>query len=188
VGRRKRKGKRLSIVREPSGRLSRAGERREFAPALVKRLRDKALRDVSDHRWGTELGRLFLEQKIDGPLFAAGERWRKLAAAYYAAIGAPQPTPRPLSMERGSHSAQPDPESAAGVIRLDAERRVIALMDRAHSVLVGAGKIAESVVRAVCERDENAAAFDLVYLTNGLTALALHWRLIADVHHGRLPG
>ena len=50
-----------------NGRLSRAGEMREFAPILVRRLRDAAIESVRHAEWGSELGRLYLAAKKSSP-------------------------------------------------------------------------------------------------------------------------
>ena len=163
----------LSLVREPSGRRKR--DDRDYAPAQVRRLRDAALKGMADSRWGTELGRLLLTRQIEPMQFAAGERWARLAADYRRAINSP-PSLRAAAMERGGPGYEPDPESEAGAAIVRHERVVVRRMERAHLALVGAGKLAEAAVRAVCERDE-AAPYAIVYLTEGLSALVRHFRL-----------
>lgn len=178
VGRKtKKKHKvRLSVVREPNGRLQR--DEAEHAPTQVRRLRDAALRGMADARWGTELGRLFLNKKIESPMFAAGERWTKLATQYRQAIGTPRGL-RSASLERGSLGAEPDPDSPAGAEVVTHDRMISQRFVRAHAALTKSGKLSEAAVRAVCERNECIGYFNLVNLTAGLSALAAHFRLTA---------
>jgi hypothetical protein len=184
--RRKRGG---STRREPSGRISRSGQTKEFAPALIKRLRDASMREMADPRWATELGRLFLDGRFNGSgspaaLFAAGEKWERTVRDYHRAINA-QPALRAASLELRSHSEPPDPDSEGGKELTATERNAIAKMLAAYRVLCTGGKILEAVVRRVCEFNEVAAGYEIPYLVKGLTRLADHWELTGAGKHGR---
>ena len=89
MARRRKHHRSVSPHREPNGRLSRAGETKEFAPTLVKRLRDAAVARMDDAAWGSELGRLFLTHHIEAPLYAAGRKWAELVARHHIAMAAP---------------------------------------------------------------------------------------------------
>lgn len=74
-------------IREPNGRLSRAAKKLLGSDSVneIYRVRAAALAGAGDKRWGTQLGRLFLEGKISGEQYGAGrswdqlmERWRKI--------------------------------------------------------------------------------------------------------------
>lgn len=163
----------LSPTRESSGRLSRAAERAVHAvsPAEAKRLRDAALRGMADPMWGTELGRLFLEGKLNEFHAEAGRRWHKLVLAYYRAIGAPMPWPKPLAFELI------DPGRGTDMPVANA-KAIIADMRDAHGILISAGKLAEQAVRALCEDDLLPVGSDgLRAAQHGLMSLARHWRL-----------
>jgi hypothetical protein len=188
VGKRNNRPPRLVVIREPSGRLSRSGrggEEPDFSPAAVRRLRDAALAKMTDQRWGSSLGQLYLAGKLDEALLLAGERWAELAEQYYAAINAPRGA-RSACLERGSLAASPDPDSEAGRRHAVHDRGVIRKMLEAHGCLTAAGLLGERIVRAVCERNESAPAFELVNLERGLGLLADFWRLTARHNDGRL--
>jgi hypothetical protein len=163
----------LSVVREPNGRVAR--DKREFPPAQVRRLRDAALLKMADARWGTELGRLYLGEKIDDAMFAAGERWAELSRRYRAATL----TPRELqsaALERGSLGTAPDPDSEAGVVVVLRDKGTVISWKRAHAVLCGAGLLAEHAVRSATERNDAVAEFEFQHLRAGLAALTKFWR------------
>jgi hypothetical protein len=178
-----RKGKKnagLVLVREPSGRLSRStASLIEASPASeVKRLRDSARRNVRDAEYGTEIGRLFLDGKVDGPAYAAGKRWSALAARSRSIILAPKqaPTSSTFVERTGGHS--PDPDSSAGQLIAARERLLVQEFMEAHAVLIGAGMLAEQAVRQVCEDDRAVVGHtQLLALKNGLSWLAIHWGL-----------
>lgn len=173
----KRRKVRLVVVREKNGRISRSGEAKELPAVAIKRLRNAALAGMADARWSTELGRLYLSEKIKEHMFIAGERWAETAKRYDQAVAAPSPTPRSANLERGAQAHDPDPDSEAGAQIIQHDQLIIAAFNKAHKALVEAGKLAEKVVRALCERDEFIAEYELPHLVNGLTALAAHWRL-----------
>lgn len=163
-------------LRTPSGQYTRADKPKEHAPTQVKRLRDAALRGMADPEWGTELGRLFLQQTITAEMYAAGKRWAELASRYRQAIGA-FPI-RSASLERGVQSAQPDPDSDKGREIARKEADGAERFFKAHSILIGQGCLAEAVVRRLCEHDETPVSFgEIIKLRIALLALANHWNL-----------
>lgn len=186
AGRKRKQG--LYQVREPNGRLSRALEATVEAcsPAEVRRLRDAALVGLRDEMWGSEIGRLFLDNKISAEEFEAGKRWARMAALYNHAISAPSPDARACSFERRGKSHSPDPDSKEGQIIVERDRRAVeemnaalAAMRDAHAALLGAGMLAERSVRAVCERDEAPEGYaGLESLKLGLLWVAKHWGII----------
>lgn len=172
VAKYKRKN-RLMIIKEPSGRYSRAKEDREFAPAEVKRLRDAAMSGMRDEEWGTELGRLFLEGTISGKMYAAGKWWRKKAADYLSAIDAPAPGLKPQKFEFGSLGTPPDPDSFAGKEQAKADNDAVVEFLGAHAALLGAGALAERAVRKLCEQDlAMCGAYELECVKRGLSWIA----------------
>lgn len=187
----KSKKHKLVPVREPNGRLSRASEDAvgAISPVAVKRLRDAALRGMADAEWGTEAGRLYLDGKINGPSFEAAKRWNRLVAAYHRAIGATQPYPKAMSFKRSEPSHEPSEESDAGKKQIKRDKQIIDDMREAHAVLLlGAGKIAEHAVRAVCEENETTVGTTgLDGLQRGLGWLAQHWGLTESRKNVRIP-
>ncbi len=177
----------LIVIREPSGRLSRATRDGigAVSPAEAHRLRAAALAGMRDPEWGTEVGRLFLADKIDGALFEAGKRWGRLVIRYQRAVGAPKPWPKGQDFNRTAPSLEPDeplPDTEAGRKKLEelekARRDTIDEMRDAHASLIGAGMLAERAVRSTCEANEvPVGAQGLESLKRGLEWLALHWGL-----------
>jgi hypothetical protein len=118
MGRKSLKNKKAKIVpvREPKTmRPSRADEEaRDYGPGEVRRLLYAATRGLRDSEWGTELGRLYLENKITAGMYGAAKWWRDMAALYASAINAPASAPKALSLERGSKGTDVDPDSEIG--------------------------------------------------------------------------
>ncbi len=157
--------------RTESGQLSHAGRDREYPPAQVRRLRDAAMRGLRDPEWGTELGRMFLEGKITGAMYAAGKDWREKAAKYANAIGA-FPV-RSAALERGIQALPADPDSPEGQECAKREANAMERFFEAHAKLLSAGKMAETCVRRLCEHNEGpCGTAELIALCNGLSALA----------------
>ena len=169
----------LNVVRERSGRRARDGNAPpEAAPAHVKRLRDAALAGMQSEEWASELGRLFLADKIGPELYAAGRRWVACMARYRAALNAPPANPQSIPLELSSATAPPDPASEAG--RRQAAREIAAVRElrEAEAALHDAGRLAKRVVRNVCEHDEVPCGIrELEALRLGLLALAQFWRM-----------
>ena len=177
---RKRKHHRsLSPVRSPSGRLSRVGEHQEFAPTLVKRLRDAALASMQDERWGSELGRLFLSNKIESAAYAAGRRFAELAAHYHIAVGAPKGAKSATLNQLGTGGTLADPDSPEGLVIARRDRDAVERMHAANAALIGAGAAAAAAVNMVCLRDTPVyGELERIALRNGLARLAGHFGLI----------
>lgn len=171
--------KRVVVVRTAGGRATEAGREREFPPTQVKRLRDAAMAGLRDPEWGTELGRLYLDNAITAVMYAAGKRWREWAADHHRAIGAA--AVHSTSPEPGRGAQQPDPDTTEGqrIARKEAKARENYL--KAHDALVACGAGVRIAVRRVCEDDmmvQGHGEFLLVRI--GLMALATHWNLTAN--------
>lgn len=170
ASRRKRKD-RLVAAREPNGRIQRQSE---FPPTQVKRLRDAALSGMRDPEWGTELGRLFLNNTITPAMYAAGKRWREWAETYQRAIGV-FPV-RSVNAERGHGGSPVDPDSPVGKIIAQREADAAERFFAAQAALVSAG--VESPVRKCCEDNQMPGDFgELMALRKGLLTLVSHWDL-----------
>lgn len=170
------------VRREPNGKPSRAGRQKEFAPLLVKRLRDAALDGMRDPEWGTELGRLLLNSVITEAMYAAGKRWAEQAAKYQGVIG--MFPVKSSSAEGGSWSHQPDPDSDRGREITAVERNAMEKYFEAEAILVGCGVVAgcnrnvRVIVRNVCEGGELPTGYpEVISLRVGLLRLAAHWGL-----------
>ena len=168
------------VRREPNGRPSKAGQPREHAPLLVKRLRDAALGGMRDPEWGTELGRLLLNNAITEAMYAAGKRWAEQAARYQGVIG--MFPIKSSSAEGGSWGHQPDPSSPRGQEIAARDRDAMERYFEAEAVLVGCqpggGANVRQVVRRVCEDGELPGGYsEVLALRIGLLRLATHWGL-----------
>jgi hypothetical protein len=181
VAKRDKKKSVLVPVREPNGRLQRpsAAVTNAVSPAEIRRLRDAALVGMRDHEWGTELGRLFLQDEIEPVEFEAGKRWGRLVEAYHRATGAPPV--RSMAFDRAPRSAQVDPESEEGQAQAAADRAIAEDMREAHAVLMSAGMRAERAVRQICEeREASVSVVGLDNLRAGLRWLAKHWGILQE--------
>ena len=170
----------LVPVREPTGRLSRASQAAvdAISPNEARRLRDAALIGLRAPEWATEIGRLYLEGKINHICFEAGKRWGRLVVAYHRAMGAKPPYPRSMTFDRVDPSPEPDADSPEGKRQAQNARAIIADMREAHAVLFGAGMLAERAVRNVCETNEiPVGVMGLANLRRGLEWLAEYWQL-----------
>lgn len=168
-----RKAKRPVTAREPSGRPQRESE---YSPAHIKRARDEHMRKMGDPIYGTEIGRLRLENCITEDMYKAGLRWGEHAHKYRSSIGL-FPA-RSAKLELASHATDTDPDSEEGqkVARRDAN--AAEAFFEAHSVLLTAGRLTESTVRRVCEDDEILVGLlEYTALRAGLSALAQHYGL-----------
>ena len=172
---RRRRKVRISPSRSASGRLSRAGEHPEFAPTLVRRLRDAALAGVRDQEWGSELGRLYLFNHIEPAQYAAGRKWSEMARNYQIALNAPRSDPRPASFQRLGHGHDADPDSETGRQMIRRQKDTVEKTQAALRALRRAGALAESVTRNVCEHDRCVSGtVEMNALTRGLSELASH--------------
>jgi hypothetical protein len=156
--------------REPNGRVQR--QEPDISPGEVRRLRDAALRGLRDAEWGSEMGRLYLEGKLNHAQFAAGKWWGRLAARYADAIGA-KPHPKPIALERGSAGHQCDPDSERGLKMSKIQKRDIQRYLDAYTILQKCGSVAVKAVRNLCEYDQSPSGHhDFTALVAGLKALA----------------
>lgn len=174
------KGKRASGVvpsRWPCGRLQ-GSETSGTTPAEAKRLRDAALRGMASPEWATELGRLFLTDKITPTAYEAGKHWARLAETYHRATGAPPQAPSASVFSGAGRNSPPDPDSDAGRRQQKREERTVASMTRALAVLYSLGVPVVQVVRRVCEENQvPTSEVDLQNLITGLSSLAELWGL-----------
>jgi len=140
------------------------------SPIEVVRLRDAALMGLRDAVWGSSLGWLFLNGKINASEFAAGKHWLVLATNYASALQAPrQPGTAKLDAMGGT---PPDPDSDAG--QKQARREVSAIADylEALAVLKRYPGTVLAEVQAVCEQGSVPGGIvELHRLRTGLTAL-----------------
>ncbi|WP_262298407.1 hypothetical protein [Microvirga sesbaniae] len=173
LGRQRAKGE-----REPNGRLSRAvkAELDARSPNEVKRLRDAALLGMRDPLWGTEIGRLFLGNRIDARHYEAGKRWANLVESWRRDQGLAALAPRsglaalPIGA-RGPDRSQ-DPTAAAR------SRRLADALSDARDALDAAGFLESRIVRDCCEQNAPVVGLsEIRRLRDGLDALAEHWRI-----------
>jgi hypothetical protein len=174
-------------AREANGRLSRsvakALERRVreeirpeglISPLEIRRFWIKAAGTARLEAFGTPVGQLLLNGKLDEAQYSAARAWAKLSARYRLAIEAPR-NPRSAGLERiGSRSVG---EAAAPGDAVD--KVVIDRFLAARSVLLAQG---QSVERTVCQCCEElgrlpAGYEELMRLREGLSALVKLWRL-----------
>lgn len=160
-------------MREPSGKVSRSGaELRGVSPAEVRRLRDAALRNQRLAHYGTEYGRLFLEDKITAAMFMAAQRWCEMAdAAHRALLSQGLPTHSPFA--GGGHGMKADPDSDEGRKEAVRDQRTLERMDQALAILQGAGAQVVRAVRDICEDGNAPVGFQQIQaLSVGLTKLS----------------
>lgn len=160
-------------VRERNGRLSRAAIPHEAAPAEVRRLRDAALRGMASAEWGTPLGVMFLQGKIDAAQYQAGKTWALLVCGWQAATGCPSPSPKSPSVVFGDRSAPLDFDTEEGRRQMRRDLRTIDDMREAHDVLTRCGRGVARVVRELCEANQAPRdTTELALARTGLSALA----------------
>lgn len=165
------------VARTASGQHSRAGQAREFPPAQVKRLREAAMHGLRDPEWATELGRLYLENRIDHAMYAAGKRWAEYAERYRRHSGF-FPTLRTSTGEQRGASHPIDPESDRGREIAEQEADAAEKFFKADAVLVQAGPDIGRAVRRLCEDNEMVCCMaDLISVRAGLMHLVQHWNL-----------
>lgn len=172
--------------RSGSGRATRAGHEREFAPTQAKRLRDAALAQMADAEWGTELGRLFIKGQISPAHYAAGKRLAEWSDRYRVAIAGPGRT-KSGAVEVGRGATPPDPDSDRGRVVAKADAAHVGKFNEALAVLARSGD--NGITRRVCEDDEAACAIgELISLSLGLSALVIHWRLDREAKSDQYRG
>ena len=168
VGRKRKQGRRYAsgdIVREV-----------ETPPAAIRRLRDAAILGMQDARWGAEIGRLYLGNKITSEQYEAGCRWADLAKRHSAAIGSRAGVASPSDFNR-SRGAPSDPDSEAGAFEA---RRHLRDMDRYQKALVVLARHGQSVTQAIrrlCEDDLHLTMLEFGHALFGLNELAVHFGL-----------
>jgi hypothetical protein len=164
--------------REPNGRLSQAVRRamEPTPPAQAKRLRDAALRRMEDEAYGWEIGRLWVENRLDAHEWEAGKRLRRLTEELRKLKGGPNPNPKTVRIGEGHGGHDADPDSERGI---EEARRTIEL---AAVVSAAVGAITPGVIRStvlrVVELDEPCTGpHGRAWLRDGLADLARHWRI-----------
>lgn len=72
----------------------------------------------------------------------------------------------------------PDPDSHEGRVRVAKDQQAVTEFQSAHGALLGAGMIAELMVRRACEHDQPPEGHEqLEALKRGLSWLANYWGL-----------
>jgi hypothetical protein len=166
--------------REPNGQPSRAEARAldrlldAQSPAAATRLRDLALREIAAPEYGSEIGRLFITNKISAAQYEAGKRWAILVQCYYRALGTRPDPPSSAWLGRiRSYAHLAAPESESGLKRV-----VVKTYDDALAALRDYAPNSERIVRACCERDAPlTTAEQLEKLRRGLNAFAAFFRV-----------
>lgn len=173
--------KRAAGERTPSGQLSRKilDEIGAQSPTAVMRFVQSALRNCGEAAYGTPLGRLFLDGKLDAIEFEAGKRWDRLIRRYHRAIGAPFADPRSVELDQLTREREADPDSRAGEEQADIDRAVVRAFESARLAVTGYGRDAVRDMRDLCEgQGEYPRGFDALCRVRGvLDGLAGHWGL-----------
>jgi hypothetical protein len=166
--------------REPNGREQR---HRLLSPTEARRLREAAWRGLRDAQWGTELGRLLLENLLTEQQFLAGQQWRQDVAAYHWAIDVFPVRSAKLELGKGGKTADPDSEAGRKLAKRESE--AIETFFAAHTILSLTG--AEKIVRALVERDEPICGIlGLRTARKGLSVLAEHYGLTNQGNFGNV--
>jgi hypothetical protein len=174
-------------AREANGRLSRAAAKavaRQVqdeirptglaSPLEIRRFWVKAAGTARLEAFGTPVGQLLLNGKLDEAQYSAARAWAKLAARYRLAVESPR-NPRSAGLERiGSRSV-----GAAAAPGDAIDKAVIDRFLAARSLLLAQGW---SVERTVCQCCEELGRLpsgyeELMRLREGLSALARLWRV-----------
>lgn len=163
---------RLITSREPNGQPQRI---RTTPPSNAKRIRDEAIRKSHQSEYGTELGRLWLDDKITAPMFEAGKKWGIVSAALSRALQSPSANPRSLNIGSGGESHPVDPESPEGQREAKHHTKAVQIYDAAVRVLPSASF---KVVETVCDRSLALCGHqEFLDLKCGLLILANHWKI-----------
>lgn len=182
MAKRKANAKILYVIREGTGRPSRAvaEEMRVCTPAEIKRLRNAALKGMKDEHWGWEIGRLFLEGRIPADQFEAGKRWRRLVWGWRQAYGIPASSTKALSLFQEPRSPPADPDSEKGQAQIERARALHDELRLAHGVVESYGGEAVRTLRHVVEDDCVPIGLeDFNRLRKCLGALSSLWGLTA---------
>lgn len=142
--------------RQPDGSVVRHRDDQPsgYAPTLVKRLTDAAVRRMADPFWGTSLGYAYLRGQITAQQCSAGRAWHEARSHYLMAICSPAPDPQPASIEGPRGGEPPDPDSFRGVMM---HRRDLAAMrryERLEMTLAGCGEWISTMTRRLAESRE----------------------------------
>lgn len=175
--RKKNRKARLVPTREPSGRHSRSGGNPDRAPhpAQVVRLRDAVLAGLTDARWGSVIGQLYLRGDLTAEQYSAGCWWLEMVSRYHGALLVPRQA-RSVALDGGRGGEPPDPDSEAGARISRREASAIERFLDAHGALIEATiktrLPVEATVRQVCEHDTwPAGTAETMALSTGLNVL-----------------
>jgi hypothetical protein len=162
----------LITAREPNGRIQRSPT---VAPSEAKRIRDEAVRKSRQSEYGSELGRLWLDDKITAPMYEAGKKWVIVAVAYSMALLSPSANPRSLNVGSGGESHPVDPDSPQGEREAKFHRKAISTyLDAVDSM----SRANWAAVETVCDKNLALAGYQqLLDLRHGLLILASRWNL-----------
>jgi len=168
-------------LREPSGRLSRSARKLLGADSVneIYRVRAAALSGAGDKRWATQLGRLFLEGKISGEQYGAGQSWDRLMEQWRKIHCGPRFNPKAglANLQRISGSGP----SVGADVADEQEEAIRDLVDKAiGSFSRGAGDPLLVAVRECVELDlAPVGVGGWMLLDEGLAHLVAHWRVEA---------
>lgn len=162
----------LVTAREPNGRIQRSPG---IAPSEAKRLRDEAARKSRGSEYGTELGRLWLDDKISPPMYEAGKKWVVMAVQRSIAMQSPSANPRSLNVGSGGESHPIDPDTPAGEREAKQHAKAIQAYEAAERAVP---KASWDAIETVCNRGLSLCGHQqLLDLRCGLLILANHWHL-----------
>jgi hypothetical protein len=167
-----RRKTRLITRREPNGRPQRD---RTVAPSEAKRIRDTVARMARQPEYGTELGRLWLDDKISAPMYEAGKKWVIVAVQRSMALQGPSAHPRSLNIGSGGESHPVDPDSPAGQQEAKHHAKAVQVYDAALNAVP---KESWTAIETVCGQGLSLCGHQqLLDLRCGLLILASHWHL-----------
>ena len=171
MARYKRKN-RLIVAREPNGQPQR---KRSIAPSEAKRIRDEAARKVRHSEYGSELGRLWLDDKISAPMYEAGKKWIIVAVQRSIALQSPSANPRSLNIGSGGESHPIDPDTPQGEREAKHHAKAIVAYETAFESVT---KPSWTAIETVCEQNLALAGHQqLLDFRCGLMILAKLWGL-----------
>ena len=178
VGRKRKSGRRYA-----SGDLVREVE---TPPIAIRRLRDAALAGMHDHRWGTEIGRLYLAGRLTSEQFAAGCRWADLVTRHSAALcsRAGLVSPSDFNSSRGTSV---DPDSERGEMEAKRHLKDLERYQKALVVLARHGHAVRSAIQRLCEDDLHISFLEIGHVLFGLNELAGPCGLTTKLRHRPSP-
>lgn len=167
-----RRKNRLVTAREPNGRIQRNPG---IAPAEAKRIRDEAARKVRHSEYGSELGRLWLDDKISAPMYEAGKKWIIVAVQRSMALQGPSANPRSINVGSGGESHPVDPDSPAGLQEAKHHAKAVLAYDAALEAIT---KASWTAIETVCGQSLALCGHQqLLDFRCGLMILAKLWGL-----------